>query len=192
MAMGWRRAGGSDPGTPFRRCSEGIHRQIDFFFRAIRRPTTRALQPEGHEFMRMLGCVEPRAKVDILTTIISVAAILCLADVTPAFAIPSPELIVGSFTSISQLIALASALIGGGATLVTLRARARNGGPSALSRWVIAIMAAAVVLLMMSVGFNIYQYVGTKNERHARLEQTLLRPATTPGGPKLDPANLEL
>jgi rhodanese-related sulfurtransferase/phosphohistidine swiveling domain-containing protein len=142
--------------------------------------------------MRIFGCVESRAEIDILTATISVATILCLGGVTPAFAIPSPELVVGSFTSISQLIALASALIGGGATLVTMRARARNGGQATLSRWLIAVMAGCVVLLMTSVGFNIYQYVGTKNERHARLEQTLLRPATTPGGPKLDPANLEL
>jgi rifampicin phosphotransferase len=144
----------------------------------------------------MCVCVVGRAffhvEIDNVTAAIWAATILYLAGATPALAIPSPELVVGSFTSISQLIALASALIGGGATLVTMRIRARNRGQAVLSRWLVALMAGVVVLLMTSVGFNIYQYVSKQNERQARLEQTLLRQATTPGGPKLDPANLEL
>jgi rifampicin phosphotransferase len=141
--------------------------------------------------MHEVGCAAFRSRVATIATAILALASLGL-EVTPAFAIPSPELVVGSFTSISQLIALASALIGGGATLAAMRLRGRNGGQAMSSRWLVALLAGFVVLLMTSIGFNIYQYVGKKNQRQARLEQTLLRQATTPGGPKLDPANLEL
>ncbi|HEX4553109.1 MAG TPA: rhodanese-like domain-containing protein, partial [Xanthobacteraceae bacterium] len=47
-------------------------------------------------------------------------------------------------------------------------------------------------MLIASVAFNLYQFVGARAERLARLQDTLLRQATTPGGPKLDPKNLEL
>jgi rifampicin phosphotransferase len=113
-----------------------------------------------------------------------------LAGATPAFAIPSPELIVGSFTSISQLIALASALIGGGAAISAMRARGADGGKT--SRPPIGLLVTTVVVLMGSVGFNIYQFVDRKNERQARLEETLLRPSRTPGSLPLDPEMKEL
>ena len=45
---------------------------------------------------------------------------------TPSYAIPSPDLVVGSISSISQLIALASAMIGGGAVVVGVRAGATH------------------------------------------------------------------
>src|SRR5215831_324550 len=141
--------------------------------------------------MHEVGCAAFRPRVATTATAIFALTSLGL-EVTPAFAIPSPDLVVGTFTSISQLIALASALIGGGATLAAMRLRGRNRGQAASSRWLFTVMAGFVVLLITSVGLNIYQYVGKKNERQARLEQTLLRQATTPGGPKLDPANLEL
>jgi len=47
---------------------------------------------------------------------------------TPAQAIPSPELVIGSFVSLSQLLALASAVLGGGAAYATMRARRGGGG----------------------------------------------------------------
>jgi len=119
------------------------------------------------------------------------AGLVCLGGIGPALAIPSPELVVGSFTSISQIFALASALLGGGAAVATFRMRARGGAPG-LSRRFAAFAIAAVVLLIASVASNVYQFVGARAERLARLQDTLLRQATTPGGPKLDPKNLEL
>ena len=70
---------------------------------------------------------------------ICTAGILVLAFETSAFAIPSPELVVGSFTSISQLFALGSALLGGGATVATLRMRSRG----AQSRSIFAVALGA-------------------------------------------------
>ena len=56
------------------------------------------------------------------------AAAALVIGTQPAFAIPSPELVVGSLSSISQLIALVSAILGGGAVAVGARAARRGQG----------------------------------------------------------------
>jgi rhodanese-related sulfurtransferase/membrane protein insertase Oxa1/YidC/SpoIIIJ/phosphohistidine swiveling domain-containing protein/molybdenum-dependent DNA-binding transcriptional regulator ModE len=119
---------------------------------------------------------------------ICTAGILVLAFETSAFAIPSPELVVGSFTSISQLFALGSALLGGGATVATLRMRSRG----AQSRSIFAVALGAFVLLAVSVGFNIYQYTSHSNDKQARLEATLTRPMPNIAGRSLDPTLKEV
>lgn len=113
-----------------------------------------------------------------------------LLGTAPALAIPSPELIVGSFLSFSQLFALASALLGGGAAYATFRAR--RGGQPSRSRPLMIVSAILFALLAGSVGFNIYQYVSYANERQVRLEETLLRPSTQPGALRGDPEVKEL
>ena len=107
-----------------------------------------------------------------------------LAGTGSAFAIPSPELIVGSFTSISQLFALGSALLGGGAAVATMRMRAR-GAPT---RSAFAVLVGALLVLTGSLGLNVYQYVAYGADRQARLEATLTRPMPNVGGRSLDPA----
>jgi rifampicin phosphotransferase len=62
-----------------------------------------------------------------------------------AQAIPSPELVVGSFTSISQLLALGSALLGGGAAVATMRLRSRGGNSRALMA--VALGCAALFIV---------------------------------------------
>src|SRR5579864_1595476 len=61
----------------------------------------------------------------------------------PSYAIPSPDLVVGSISSISQLIALVSAMVGGGAVVVGVRARATTAGAARSVRiaWRIAVFA---------------------------------------------------
>src|ERR1041385_8216839 len=117
-----------------------------------------------------------------------VAAAVCLVGTGSAFAIPSPELIVGSFTSISQLFALGSALLGGGAAVATMRMRARG----AQTRTSFAVLVGALVVLLASLGLNIYQYVSHSAEKQARLEATLMRPMPNIGGKSLDPALKEV
>jgi len=111
------------------------------------------------------------------------AAAVVLIGTGSAFAIPSPELIVGSFTSISQLFALASALLGGGAAVATMRLRARG----AQTRTAFAVMVGALVVLAASLGLNVYQYVSYSAAKQARLEATLTRPMPNLGGKSLDP-----
>jgi rhodanese-related sulfurtransferase/membrane protein insertase Oxa1/YidC/SpoIIIJ/phosphohistidine swiveling domain-containing protein len=112
-----------------------------------------------------------------------VAVALCLVGTGSAFAIPSPELIVGSFTSISQLFALGSALLGGGAAVATMRMRTRG----AQTRTSLAVLLGALVVLVASLGLNVYQYLSQSADRQARLEATLTRPMPNLGGKSLDP-----
>src|SRR4030088_423277 len=93
----------------------------------------------------------PRARSPFVCMSASVAgaALVCLGGIGPAVAIPSPELVVGSFTSISQIFALASALLGGGAAVATFRMRAR-GAPGRCRRC--GDLAVAGVLLVSAGG----------------------------------------
>jgi rhodanese-related sulfurtransferase len=118
------------------------------------------------------------------------ALALLLLGTGEAFAIPSPELVVGSFVSISQLFALASAVLGGGAAYATVRA-GRNGS-AAMSRGLLYISAAMFVVLVASVSINIYQYVTQSNARQERLEATLNRPVQKPAGRAAEPAFKEV
>jgi rhodanese-related sulfurtransferase/membrane protein insertase Oxa1/YidC/SpoIIIJ/phosphohistidine swiveling domain-containing protein len=105
-----------------------------------------------------------------------------------AFAIPSPELVVGSFTSLSQLFALGSALLGGGAAVATWRMRSR--GPQ--TRAVFFVALGAFALLVVSIAANVYQYLSYARDKQARLEATLARPMPTAGGRSLDPTLKEV
>ena len=103
------------------------------------------------------GCVASTAGIDNLRSAsvrLAAGLAVVLAGTGSAFAIPSPELIVGSFTSISQLFALGSALLGGGAAVATMRMRARG----AQTRTTFAILVGALVVLVASLGLNVYQY----------------------------------
>ncbi|HEY4922389.1 MAG TPA: PEP/pyruvate-binding domain-containing protein [Xanthobacteraceae bacterium] len=119
---------------------------------------------------------------------IAAALVIFLLGSGSAFAIPSPELVVGSFTSISQLLALGSALLGGGAAVATLRMRSRGRSSRALT----AVALGSAALLIVSLGFNAYQYMAARNARAARLEATLVRPAHTEGGLPVDSEIKEL
>ncbi|TMJ25087.1 MAG: PEP-utilizing protein, partial [Alphaproteobacteria bacterium] len=98
----------------------------------------------------------------------------------PALAIPSPDLVVGSLLSVSQLVALASAFLGGGGALYAT-ARARRDGLRVVSRGFVTGTVVLLVLFCGSVALNVYQHLQQSSERQARLEETLSRPSRTPG-----------
>src|ERR1700748_650354 len=83
---------------------------------------------------------------------------LCLFGTGEAFAIPSPELVVGSFVSLSQLFALASAVLGGGAAFATMKAKKR-GASAEMSRGLLYTAVGLFAVLVVSIGVNIWQYV---------------------------------
>ena len=142
--------------------------------------------------MRTLSCVRRVAGVAAFAMHV-ISARLC--SVSPgtgqAFAIPSPELVVGSFVSISQLFALASAVLGGGAAYATMRARKR-GGSAEMSRGLLYTALGLFAVMCVSIGLNIWQYVTDSNARQARLEATLTRPMPKSGGAALDPTLKEV
>jgi rhodanese-related sulfurtransferase/membrane protein insertase Oxa1/YidC/SpoIIIJ/phosphohistidine swiveling domain-containing protein len=104
----------------------------------------------------------------------------------PAFAIPSPELVIGSVSSVSQLAALAAATLGGGAAAIGVRASSRNGDNGS-ARKARRIASALFVFFVASAGINIYQLVEHRQEERTRLEATLARPADTVGLGVVDP-----
>jgi rhodanese-related sulfurtransferase/membrane protein insertase Oxa1/YidC/SpoIIIJ/phosphohistidine swiveling domain-containing protein len=118
------------------------------------------------------------------------ALALWLAGTNQAFAIPSPELVVGSFVSLSQLFALASAILGGGAAYATMRVK-RRGGSAEMSRGLLYTSIGLFAVLAVSIGANIYQYVTDANARQERLEATLTRPMPKGGGGKSLDATLK-
>src|SRR5712671_5908767 len=101
--------------------------------------------------MRTLGCVRRVADAAVFSLTSMFAALaLCLLGTGQAFAIPSPELVVGSFVSLSQLFALGSAVLGGGAAYATLRAR-RRGASAGTSRGLIYTAVGLFAVLAVSI-----------------------------------------
>ena len=121
---------------------------------------------------------------------LAIIAIICSAS-RPAFAIPSPDLVVGSLLSVSQLLALGSAILGGGGA-VYATARGRRYGWRVVSRGFVTGTVVLLVLFCGSLAFNIYQHLEQASERQARLEETLSRPSRTPGSLRGDPEVKEL
>lgn len=121
----------------------------------------------------------------------NLAVALCVFT-SPAAAIPSPELVVGSLTSLSQLTALLSALLGGGA----LAAGARFAGSRASAGHFRKLRRIAAIASLAAFGASavaLYLYVTAANREQARLEATLLRPTPkAAGGATLDPMLKEI
>ena len=101
-----------------------------------------------------------------------------------AHAIPSPELVVGSLSSLSQLVALASATLGGGAVLAGVKANGRSGRQA--SPWLGRIAMALGMAACASIGLNAYLIAKSWSERRERLEATLVRPTPKLAGQSLD------
>src|ERR1700709_12685 len=142
--------------------------------------------------MRTPSCVRRVAGVAAFTIMAMVGAFaLCLVGTDQAFAIPSPELVVGSFVSITQLFALAASILGGGAAFATMRAK-RRGGSAEMSRGLLYTSAGLFAVMTISIGVNIWQYVTDANARQERLEATLTRPMPKSDGGALDPTLKEV
>ena len=142
--------------------------------------------------MRTPSFVRRVAGTAVFTFMTTVGALaLCLSTTGQAYAIPSPELVVGSFVSISQLFALAASILGGGAAFATMRARKR-GGSAEMSRGLLYTSVALFAVMCVSIGVNIWQYVSESNARQERLEATLTRPMPKSGGTALDPTLKEV
>lgn len=114
------------------------------------------------------------------------AAFASLLFSTPSYAIPSPDLVVGSISSISQLIALISALVGGGAVVAGARASAGSAGATRAARIAWRTVWVAGGVLAVSLVANYYQYSTYRAERQTRLEAAIQRPTPVSDGHTLD------
>ena len=106
---------------------------------------------------------------------------------TPSYAIPSPDLVVGSISSISQLIALASAMIGGGAVVVGVRAGANGAGSGRAARIAWRVAIAATVLVCVSLGGQLLSVFNAAIGSSDPTQAAILRPTVTTEGRTLDP-----
>src|SRR4051812_5945497 len=141
--------------------------------------------------MYCVACVSRAGKTGAALVTAGFAVALMLAGAAPAYAIPSPELVVGSLSSISQLIALGSALLGGGAAAFGARALSRGKGPK-VSPWPVRIAFGFMIVFAASAALNTYQYITQRNENQSRLEANLQRPMPNVGGQALDPTLKEV
>ncbi len=116
--------------------------------------------------------------------------LLVISSSAPGYAIPSPDLVVGSISSISQLIALLSAVLGGGAAVVGMRATSDPAVANRTTRMAWRVVWIAAALLAASLAVNYHQYTTQQAERQTRLEAAILRPTITSDGHTLD-ANLK-
>ncbi|MBV1864862.1 MAG: YidC/Oxa1 family membrane protein insertase [Rhodobacteraceae bacterium] len=94
-----------------------------------------------------------------------------------AMAIPSPELVIGSVSSLGQVFALGAAMLGGGAALAGSRAKGRTAAGKK-SKLLVRGGLSVLALCILSLGFNIWQYNSAKTARLTHLQATLNRPAS--------------
>ncbi len=126
-------------------------------------------------------------RFSIQTVSTSAAAGAGILFAGPAYAIPSPELVIGSISSVSQLMALGVAMLGGGAAAAGMRASAKAGRDDRSAKMALRIAAGLFVVVLLSAGLNIYQFVDQRQQGQTRLQATLTRPAVTAGTRILDP-----
>lgn len=111
---------------------------------------------------------------------------------TAVQAIPSPELIVGSLSSLSQLVALVSATLGGGAVLAGSSVASAAQGRKAASPWPRRLALVLIAVAAASLGLNAWLIAKSYSEQRARLEAALVRPTPKSGGQALDPMLKEI
>ena len=101
----------------------------------------------------------------------------CLLTATPAWAIPSPDLLINFSASAAQVLGLLSVMVGGFA----YRAGARPTYRTERRRQWRWAFRGALLCLAVSVGFNIFQYTRRLDEENQRLRLNLIRPSVEEG-----------
>jgi rhodanese-related sulfurtransferase/membrane protein insertase Oxa1/YidC/SpoIIIJ/phosphohistidine swiveling domain-containing protein len=137
--------------------------------------------------MKLLRCTDAAKMARALTITAAAFVAASLLASTPSYALPSPDLVVGSISSISQLIALVSAMVGGGAVVVGVRASANASGAARAARIAWRVAAVAGLFLVLSLAANYYQYSTSAADRQTRLEAAIQRPTEMTDGKTLDP-----
>lgn len=108
---------------------------------------------------------------------VSLAALLPMA--TPAAAIPSPELVIGSVSSLSQVLAVGFAFVSG-ATALLARKFGVEFSPNS-GRVPLRLVLFGLALIIGLGAVNLWQYKAAKSANLARMQATLVRPAQFKG-----------
>jgi rhodanese-related sulfurtransferase/membrane protein insertase Oxa1/YidC/SpoIIIJ/phosphohistidine swiveling domain-containing protein len=104
----------------------------------------------------------------------------------PAFAIPSPELVIGSVSSLTQLFAVGFAVVSGAIATFGAKFGLKRKQGAVQSKLLINVLVVLALLLTASIGYIIYQKNQTDLNEQARLQSTLTRPASFSGTKILD------
>jgi len=110
----------------------------------------------------------------------SMALLLCAAS--PAWSIPSPDLVIGLSASVAQVLGLVSVLFTGLA--ISGRGKAgrmaveKRSTRSRFWRWSFRLF---IVLLFVSIGANLLQHTSAIDEKNRRLQTNLVRSSVEAG-----------
>lgn len=105
---------------------------------------------------------------------------------TPAFSIPSPELVIGSVSSLSQIFAVGFAMVSGAMAALGAKFGFRRKSGIRQSAFSTITVIILLVLCMGSITFNFYQVAQKNNAQMLRMQKTLVRPAQFSGTKILD------
>ncbi|NIZ14308.1 hypothetical protein, partial [Phaeobacter sp. HF9A] len=103
---------------------------------------------------------------------LSVIAIFFLLGAPAAYAIPSPELVLGSVSSLSQILAVIVAALSAAGTVLATRLGMKPGQKS--RRYPVKLIGALVCLVAALALANHWQWRSHKTEELQRLQATLI------------------
>lgn len=104
----------------------------------------------------------------------------------PALAIPSPELLIGSVSSLSQVFAVGVAAITGTAALFAKRLGFKPASETTGARFPTRLIGVLMLIVLSFAALNIWQYQSRKAAELAHLQATLVRPAQFDGTTIMD------
>ncbi len=113
------------------------------------------------------------------TCIVLLFTTLLLSVPIAAQAIPSPELVIGSVTSLTQVFAVGLAMISGTGVLVATKLGFKP--QTTQQRYPLRLISALLFFVAMLAAANYWQFKSHQNAEQARLQETLLRPAQFAG-----------
>lgn len=108
----------------------------------------------------------------------------------PALAIPSPELVIGSVSSLSQVFAVGIAMISGLGAVIAAKLGLNPSGAAKNTRYPVKLLLFLTFLAMVLAVGNYWQYSSNNALEQERLQATLLRPAQF-SGTEIKDANLK-
>lgn len=111
----------------------------------------------------------------LLTVSLAVLSIMA----SPVAAIPSPELVIGSVSSLSQVLAVGFALISGATALIARKFGIEISPNSGRVPLRLVLFGLALIVGLGAV--NLWQYRAAKAASLARMQATLVRPAQFKG-----------
>lgn len=98
-----------------------------------------------------------------------------------AFAIPSPELVIGSVSSLSQVFAVGIAMVSGLGAMIAARLGLAPRSGAKAARYPVKLIAVLALSVAALIYANYWQYSNNKSAELAKLQATLVRPATFSG-----------